>query len=522
MRGIAVFIIIVSLGFLASCSMFDNASGRGYSSSLAGPVSHLATLKNYQTARVSSADRPGNWDFRAIEPRGSLTLAELEGPGEITHIWTTIATADPNHLRNLVLRIYWDGNIHPSVESPIGDFFGLGHARYYNFNNAMQAIGADRGMNSFWPMPFARSARVVIINESDVRIDAFYYYVDWKKFKTFPKDAGYFHAQYRQDFPCPDKKPYLILDTAGGRGHFIGVNLSIHTQVGGWWGEGDDIFTIDGEIIPSLWGTGSEDYFCGAWGFGETYYNEYFGMPLRESGGHGADNYWNVYRYHVENPVAFEYSLKVELEHGSAGFDNTRSRGRNNDYSSVAYWYMERPVRLKGDLPPAGMRIPNFRKPPAPPGVLEVNYFKHEVPENVETMGQEMDVFTSGGSSWLNGDHLFCSPNVNGSTVKLSFETTEVMEGEMVLYLTKAPDYGIIRISLDGAALVPEYNAYAEKVMSAVIRAGHYKLEPGKHILTIETLAKDARSANYLWGMDYIRIGGEAQEMEEKAEKSPN
>lgn len=522
MRKIGLYLLIVTSFVLTSCTLFRNASEPGYLTSLASPVSDLAMLKDYRTARVSSEDRPGNADFRVIEPRATLTLAELEGPGEITHIWTTISTSDPHHLRNLILRIYWDGNAYPSVESPIGDFFGLGHAKYYNFNNAMQAIGTDRGLNSFWPMPFARSARVVVKNESDVRIGAFYYYVDWRKFKTFPKDAGYFHAQYRQDFPCPDKKPYLILDTEGSRGHFIGVNLSIHTQVGGWWGEGDDIFTIDGEIIPSLCGTGSEDYFCGAWGFGETYYNEYFGMPLRESRGHGADNYWNVYRYHIENPVAFQNSLKVEIEHGSAGFDNTRSRGRNNDYSSVAYWYMERPVRLKGNLPLAGMRIPSFEIPPAPPGILEVNYFKPEAPQEVETGGQDMEIFSLDGASWLNGDHLFCSRNENGSVVKLSFETTEIMEGDLVFYMTKAPDYGIIRISLDDVTLVPEFNAYAEKVISAVIRAGQYKMEPGAHTLTVETLAKDVRSSNYLWGMDYIRIGGEPQEIEEKAEKKPD
>ena len=518
MKKIAIFILSAISLSLASCSLFQKE--QGYPASLEGPVSHLAALKNYQTARVSSADRTGNWDFRSIEPRATLILAELEGPGEITHIWNTISSSDPNHLRNLVLRIYWDGNIYPSVETPIGDFFGLGHAKYYDFNNAMQAIGTNNGLNSLWPMPFARSARIQVTNESDIRVSAFYYYVDWRKLDKFPKGVGYFHAQYRQDFPCPDKKPYLILDTEGGRGHFVGVNLSIHTQVSGWWGEGDDIFTIDGEIAPSLWGTGSEDYFCGAWCYAGTFFNEYFGMPLRESDGHGADNYWNVYRYHIENPVAFRKSLRAEIEHGGMGFDNTRRGGRNNDYSSVAYWYMERPVPLKGILPPAEKRIPTFQRASVPPGVLEAHYFKTETPEGVTAAAQDMDPFTTGSAQWLNIDHLFCAPNKNGSLLKLSFETSGTLEGDMVLYMTQAQDYGTIRISLDNAVIVPEWNGWADKVKPALIKLGNRTLQPGAHVLTVETLGKDERSTNFLWGMDYIRIGGKAPDLEQKADVS--
>ncbi|MBN1902579.1 DUF2961 domain-containing protein, partial [Candidatus Sumerlaeota bacterium] len=146
MRGIFVINSLAIMLILASCSLMTE---KEYASNPSGPVSHLAMLKDYKTARVSSEDRQGNRDSKVIDPHSSLTLAELEGPGEITHIWVTIATADPNHLRNLVLRIYWDGNVYPSVETPIGDFFGLGHAKYYDFNNAMQAIGTDHGMNSF-------------------------------------------------------------------------------------------------------------------------------------------------------------------------------------------------------------------------------------------------------------------------------------------------------------------------------------------------------------------------------------
>jgi hypothetical protein len=320
---IAFIFVTVAAPIVIPCFAEDTTSSAtlvqnfGISDASRNPVSglppSLAALRDYRPMRVSSADRKGNADAIQIQPHATTTVAELQGPGEITHLWTTIASPDPNHLRDIVIRIYWEGNSYPSVESPIGDFYGLGHAMYYIFNNPVQAIGSDKGMNAFWPMPFARLARVTISNDSDQPVRAYYYYVDWRKYKTMPANLGYFHAQYRQAFPCENGKPYLILDTDGSRGHFVGVSLSIHTQVGGWWGEGDDMFTIDGENEPSLWGTGSEDYFCGAWCYKQTFFNNYFCLTLRTKINHDADNYWNVYRLHLESPIAFNRSLKMEI-----------------------------------------------------------------------------------------------------------------------------------------------------------------------------------------------------------------
>ena len=175
-------------------------------------------------------------------------------------------------------------------------------------------------------MPFAKRARITVTNESDKAVGAFYYYVDWRKFDGPQPEAGYFHAQYRQAFPCEDGKPYLILETSGSQGHFAGVSLTIHTQVAGWWGEGDDIFTIDGETTPSLWGTGSEDYFCGAWCYGDTFYRDNFGLPLRKKMNHDADNVWNVYRLHLESPIAFRQSLRWKSSTAPAALTTPRRR----------------------------------------------------------------------------------------------------------------------------------------------------------------------------------------------------
>jgi len=474
-------------------------------------VSHLAVLKDYRAARTSSEQREGNGDYRRLELNQTLVLADLRGPGEITHLWMTINSHDPHHLRNLVLRIYWDGNPFPSVESPVGDFFGLGHNRVYVFSNPVQAIGTYKGMNAFWPMPFKRSARVEITNEGDAVTPSLYYYVDWRRLPRFPHDAAYFHAQYRQAFPCPDGEPYRILETIGAPGHYVGVNLSVHTQVDGWWGEGDDIFTVDGEIRPSLWGTGSEDYFCGAWCFTETFYNDYFGMPYRERQDQNADNYWNVYRLHLENPVTFRTSLTVEIEHGASGFDNTRKSGHNNDYASVAYWYMKKPVHLLGTLPPASERTPVYRPLAVPAHLFEFQRFKWEMAPaggiGVDT--QDLGEFhRQSGDRWFYGDHLFCHPNEKNSIATGTLTLDKAMEGPLVFRVTQAKDYGRIRIRLDGEVVVPDCNLYHPSVRAVMLHAGDVSLDAGPHTVTVETLGKDERSKGYLWGIDYLRVGG--------------
>ena len=512
--ALAAFAAICCLIFSSCARVSTNNTQGGYTPFSLSPLSSIPVLKDYQTMRSSSQDRMGNADFKIIGAGETLVIADLQGPGEITHIWVTISSEDPKHLRNIAMRVYYDGNDFPSVESPIGDFFGLGHGAYYYYGSAVQSIGTDNAMNSFWPMPFQKSARIEATNESTIPVKAFYYYVDWRLFRAMPPNMGYFHAQYRQEFPCQTGKNYCFLETSGGVGHFMGVNLSVHTQVSGWWGEGDDIFTIDGEQIPSIWGTGSEDYFCGAWCYGNTFYYPFFGMPYRKNLNQSQNNYWNVYRYHIENPIAFSKSLKAEIEHGALGFDNTRKGGRNNDYSSVAYWYMEKPVRLVGSLPPAGERSPVYKENILPDGLFELQYFdiSSNPPGIVDV--QDLDFFITPNRRWLNNDHLFCNHNTSDSVVQIRWNTDKVYTGEMILVMTQAPDYGIISLSLDGEDLLPNFNGYAAVVQPALVNLGNRTLKAGNHTLVIQTRGRDERSIRYLWGIDYMRIGGDAPEIE--------
>lgn len=477
----------------------------------------LATIRDYKSGRVSSEDRGGNADMRKISPGETLNLAEIEGPGEITHIWTTINTPDPNHLQNLVLRAYWDGNEFPSVESPVGDFFGLGMGKYYMFSNPVQAIGTDRGMNCFWPMPFRKGARLTVTNESETTVGAYYYYVDYRKFDALPENSAYFHAQYHQATPNESGKPYLIMETDGGRGHFAGVSLSIHTQSGGWWGEGDDIFTIDGEPTPSLWGTGSEDYFCGAWCYGDTFYNDYFGMPLRERLDQGADNFWNVYRHHLESPITFTKSIKVEIEHGDNGVSNTRNP-RNNNYYSCAYWYMDNPRPLKGKLAETKDRLTFFKPMPVPQGVFELQYMKVDAPKHAKVEFQGIERGPNHDGDWLLNDQLFVRDGKQGDVTKITFSTTETLSGDAALFATRAKDYGQIQLNLDGKDLgtIEGYNPTIDRVR---VPLGPLELPKGSHTLTVTVKGKNAKSSGMFWGIDYLKVGGEKNAAEDAVQE---
>ncbi len=357
-------------------------------------LNRLTRPLDFTRARVSSYDtRGGNGDAWPIAPGETKTLALLEGPGVISHIWFTIASPDKHYLRKLALRIYWDGEENPSVTAPVGDFFGLGHSVSYTYSCALFStsnnaeggrVGDGVAMNCWVPMPFRKSARIEITNEQDQPVHAFYFYIDWEKHNALPDDTLYFHAAWRRmdyagenaealpeaggdpaydamksGFNLTDKYNYLILD-AVGRGTYLGMNMSVDNLGTDWWGEGDDMFFIDrGEYDgasawpPDLHGTGSEDYLCHAWGMQHA--NDlHCGEPwceIKEGTEHHRRGKVCVYRYHVADPVPFTKSLRVTIEHGHAN-------DRKNDISTVAYWYQDEPHKHFAPLPPANRRLP--------------------------------------------------------------------------------------------------------------------------------------------------------------------
>lgn len=334
-------------------------------------IGDLATFKDFKTKRVSSWDRTGgNRDAIPIEPGEKATLAEIKGAGCISHIWFTVSCEDKYYLRKLLLRMYWDGEGNPSVEVPLGDFFGVGHAKrkayscaVLNMSSGNGEYGGGTAMNCYFPMPFSDGARIEVINECEVPVRSFYYYIDYQKHREIG-NVGRFHAQWRRENPCvavefKEGEPeinltggenYVILE-AEGKGHYVGCNLSIHNMSEGWWGEGDDMIFIDGERWPpSLHGTGTEDYFCHAWGMQNQAY-PYNGTSLFNEPNINWKGKWTVYRYHIVDPVPFEKSIRVTIEHGHAN-------NRGDDYSSVGYWYQTEPHKEFPRMLPVEERLP--------------------------------------------------------------------------------------------------------------------------------------------------------------------
>lgn len=354
----------------------------------------LARLQtDVRSKRISSYDRSGgnNDRFENIPNGERRILFEVQGAGIINHIWITIAPPPPQLSRNdIILRMYWDGSPEPCVESPIGPFFGQGWDESYDFSSLPLAAGPreGRGLVSYFAMPFARGARIEVENDTGRKIDAFYYYVDYVELAELPPEMGRFHAWYNHELTeaLPDgenewsllgpqgenttgDRNYLVADIEG-RGHYVGVNYYVHSPSPMWYGEGDDMFFIDGEAWPpSLHGTGTEDYFNTSWSP-----NTPFSHPFYGYGRVNKDVGWlgrtHVYRFHITDPVYFNKSLRFSIEHG-------HNNNLTLDLATVAYWYQTEPHKK---FPPLVSRAERAPKPFI--GVVDIHRWRHEWRKN--------------------------------------------------------------------------------------------------------------------------------------------
>ncbi|MFN8379000.1 MAG: glycoside hydrolase family 172 protein [Anaerolineae bacterium] len=350
-----------------------------------GTLAGLPLLRpGVRRGRASSYDPTGgNNDWWEFAPGERRDITALIGPGSIKHIWCTMWCETDFVFRKVVIRAYWDGETTPSVETPIGDFFGLGHGISRNFVSLpLQMSPQDgRGFNCWFPMPFQTGARLEVENQSDRRLNL-YFYVDYE---TYPSETrldeyGRFHAQWRRVNPAQgwadpsvrwaDNEPamrqaWAVPNTTGdenivileatGAGHYVGCHVDIDIfsrQANDWYGEGDDMIFVDGEPWPAIHGTGTEDYFNTAFCPKQEYSAPYHGLILYE----GTDEWpWRgkqtLYRYHIEDPVFFEKSIKVTIEHGHAN-------KLTLDYASTAYWYQAEPHASFPLLRPVTERLP--------------------------------------------------------------------------------------------------------------------------------------------------------------------
>jgi Protein of unknown function (DUF2961) len=322
-------------------------------------VPYYACQQDHRACKQSSFDRTGaNEDDWSIASKATREIFSSDGPGMINHIWMTMGVQGTDGLKRVTLRIYWDGNDKPSVEVPVGDFFGLNLSEYFLYESLFLNCAPDKGLNCYLAMPFHRSARITVTNETDDSIPHFYSNIDYQLVPELPPDALYFHAQYRQAVPntpvalpnavnLDGKDNYVFVETRG-RGHLLGVTLGVIQTAEGWWGEGDDMTFLDNENAPAINGTGAEDYFNGAWGFGTPYGYLYSGAPYQVDVGNIGGRSC-MYRWHANNPLTFSHYMKHTIEHGTAN-------NRADYYYSVAYWYQDKPFTDFPPLPPAAER----------------------------------------------------------------------------------------------------------------------------------------------------------------------
>jgi hypothetical protein len=294
----------------------------------------------------------------SIPANSSITIAEIEGPGAIQHIWTTTRSS---HWRKLILRAYWDGEEDPSIETPYGDFFCNGWCEQSNVNSLPISVNPNGGFNSFWEMPFRKSAKLSIENIGDD--DLILYFQITYTLTEISEDAAYFHAQWRRNNPLPYKEVHTIVDGIKGQGHYVGTYIAWGVNNCGWWGEGEVKFYMDGDKeFPTICGTGTEDYFGGAWNFeypkGEygTFSTAFLGLSqvVKPDGLYRSQQRFGMYRWHVMDPIRFENELKVTIQ--ALGWRNKTSLGLRylplqDDIASVAFWYQVEPHSPHPTLP---------------------------------------------------------------------------------------------------------------------------------------------------------------------------
>jgi hypothetical protein len=334
-------LIIVIITFQAAM-LFSQNPGNDMSS--------LSQIRNnVKSKRTSSFDKTGGNDdsFLGLKNGEKVSILDLKkGAGIVNHIWITISQ-DTLSRNNIIIRMYWDGNSFPSVEAPLGSFFGNGWNEKYKFTSVPLSVTPGLSYVSYFAMPFSKGARIEIENQTGTKLREIYYYVDYTEMDKLPKNSGRFHAWYNHEFAQAqpkgtgkniDGKYNYLFANITGRGEFVGVNYYVNAPQSDWYGEGDDMIFIDGDTIPTLNGTGTEDFFNTSWCPRVLVQHPYFGYP-RVTDGKDFLGCTHIYRFFITDPIHFEKSCKLTIEHGT-------NNDLTLDLSSVAYWYQNKASAL--------------------------------------------------------------------------------------------------------------------------------------------------------------------------------
>jgi hypothetical protein len=453
-----------------------------------------------------------------VEPGQTVTIADLDGPGIIQHIWITVfhfQTARPGwapdgraNPQELLIRMYWDDRAEPDVEAPMSDFFGACFGKRITIRSEPVAVDDGDSYNCYWPMPFRKSARIEVVNQSDKPAMLLYYTVDWVKKKSLPRDTMYFCAQYRQEYPVqgdPDSvdNEYVILD-AEGKGYYVGTVVAVRTRSPDWFGEGDFRVTIDGEATPSIWGTGTEDYFLSAWGQKETLM-PYYGNPYLNHKDRDVGQMSCCYRWHVHDPIVFSKSIRVTLETmGWLNIDENPERQsreygqRQDDWASVAFWYQMGPAK-------------RFAKP--------TTARERKLPriERVAVWGKDHEAAKYHGrgktSLYAKDEYMetegllrFTPESDEEGWLEFPFEVKRKEPLRLVLVLERSKDSGIYQPILNGVKLKDPLDLYSEEFDIHEFQIMDFWPEPGKYTLRLQCVGRNIDANGNRIGVNSVRL----------------
>jgi hypothetical protein len=451
---------------------------------------------------------PSNSDNSRVAPGVTKVVLDAKGPGVVTHMWFTFLAPGPHPWakegsadhQEMLLRIYYDGQPQPAVETPLGDFFANCFGRRSEVISVPVVVEDADSYNCFWRMPFRHAIRIEIVNQSSKSINLLYYNIDWIKLDTLAEDTPYFYAQYRQAYPVPPGPDYVVLETQG-TGHYVGTVLSVRTRSPSWFGEGDEKIYIDGELEPSIWGTGTEDYFLSAWGL-QRCSTPYFGTPYFDQwgivGGHTS-----AYRWHIQDPIVFQRSIKVTLEHwGWISTDENPERKshswneREDDYATVAFWYQTGTPSPAPPVPPGEQRkLPNLDL------VFSAVPYADDAHHGAGPCAVQKNL-----DFYPQGQLLYKPAQAEGAWVEIPFEVKDRRPRRLLAAITRADDYGIYQASLNGVKIGPPMDAYSDRVLDWEWHLLDFWPEPGQYTLRLECTGKSPRSTGYFLGVESVRL----------------
>ncbi len=449
-----------------------------------------------------------NSDNFYVAPGKTHVLMDVKGPGEITHMWITFLGPEKQGWapkgsathQEMLLRIFWDGSTKPGVEAPLGDFFAGCFGKRSEVISLPVAVEGGDFYNCFWRMPFRKSARIEIVNQSDRPVNLLYYNIDWIKQDHMGKDVPYFYAHYHQEYPCKHGSDYVLLDTKG-KGHYVGTVLAVRTRSPMWFGEGDEKIYLDGEQTASIWGTGTEDYFLSAWGLKKTS-APYFGVPYFDQwgivGGHTS-----AYRWHLNDPIVFSKGIRVTFEHfGWISADENPKHQTNSwneredDYASVAFWYQTGEPTFNDPVPPGAERkLPSLERETA----FGRDFLAGQYHGAGEVMKQSLGFYDD--------DQLLFKPeSQKQGWIEIPFEIKKKEPLRLVLNMTKSYDFGKYQAYLNGIKLGEPMDFFNSSVANEEFQLLDFWPVPGKYTLRLECVGQNLQSQGNFIGIESVRL----------------